>query len=161
SGRRRCGRADTDCCGCAGCAAPVVTAWPTVKIASWNVNSIRARQQGLITWLSEAQPDVLCLQELKCLDDEFPALDVKVAGYDSACYGQRSYNGVAIVSTSKLSDVKRGFEDELSDGQSRVIAATVGGVRVLSVYAPNGQSVDSEAFRYKLEWYERLRRHLD
>src|SRR5262249_55965343 len=119
------------------------------------------RQQGLITWLSEAQPDVLCLQELKCLDDEFPALDVKVAGYDSACYGQRSYNGVAIVSTSKLSDVKRGFEDELSDGQSRGIAATVGGGRVLSVYAPNGQSVDSEAFRYKLEWYERLRRHLD
>jgi len=132
-----------------------------MKIASWNVNSIRARQQRLITFLAEAQPDVLCLQELKCLDDEFPALDVKAAGYHSICFGQRSYNGVAILSKLELHDVKRGFDDELSDGQSRVISAKVGGVRVLSVYAPNGQSVDSEAFRYKLEWYERLRRHLD
>ncbi len=132
-----------------------------MKIASWNVNSIRARQQRLINWLIAAQPDVVCLQELKCLDEEFPALDVKAAGYESICYGQKSYNGVAILSKLELKDARRGFEDELSDGQSRAIAATVGKVRVLDVYAPNGQSVDSEAFRYKLEWYERLRRHLD
>lgn len=132
-----------------------------MKIASWNVNSIRARQQRLITWLVSAQPDALCLQELKCLDDEFPTLDVKAAGYRAVCYGQKTYNGVAIISKLEEKDVLRGFADESGAGQSRVVAATIGSVRVISVYAPNGQTVDSDAFRYKLEWYERLRRYLD
>ncbi len=132
-----------------------------MKIATWNINSIRARHGRLFSWLQAAQPDVLCLQELKCVDDEFPALEMKAAGYHSACYGQKTYNGVAIVSKAEPRDVLRGFDDDFSDGQSRVIAATVDGVRVISVYAPNGQRVDSPAFQYKLQWYERLRRYLD
>jgi len=131
-----------------------------MKIATWNVNSIRARQQRLIDWLGAAQPDVLCLQELKCTDAEFPALELKTAGYHSASYGQRSYNGVAIVSKFPLVDLVRGMHDEV-DAQSRVIAATAGQLRVVCAYAPNGQSVDSPAFEYKLQWYDRLRRHLD
>src|SRR5262249_19989297 len=131
-----------------------------MKIATWNVNSIRARQQRLIDWLGVARPDVLCLQELKCTDAEVPPLEVKTAGYHCASYGQRRYNGVAIVSKFPLLDLVRGMQDEL-DAQSRVIAATAGPVRVVSAYAPNGQAVDSAAFEYKLQWYERLRRHLD
>jgi exodeoxyribonuclease III len=131
-----------------------------MKIAAWNVNSIRARQQRLMAWLSSSAPDVLCLQETKCTDAEFPALDLKTAGYDSASFGQRSYNGVAIVSKWPLTDSVRGMDDD-SEGQSRVIAATAGPVRVISAYAPNGQAVDSPAFEYKLRWYERLRRYLD
>ncbi len=131
-----------------------------MKIASWNLNSIRARQQLLVSWLALAQPDVLCLQELKCTDSEFPSLELKAAGYDSACYGQRSYNGVAILSKLPLGDIARGMGDE-SDEQARVLAATAGRVRVISAYAPNGQAVDSPAFEYKLLWYERLCRYLD
>jgi exodeoxyribonuclease-3 len=131
-----------------------------MKIAAWNLNSIRARQQRLMAWLSSSQPDVLCLQETKCTDAEFPALDLKTAGYDSTSYGQRSYNGVAIASKWPLTDIVRGMDDD-SEGQSRVIAATAGPVRVISAYAPNGQAVDSPAFEYKLRWYERLRRYLD
>ena len=131
-----------------------------MKIATWNVNSIRARQQRLTDWLAAAQPDVLCLQELKCTDAEFPALELKAAGYHSACHGQRSYNGVAIVSKYPLAELVRGLGDEL-DTHSRLIAATAGPVRIISAYAPNGQAVDSAAFEYKLQWYERLRRFLD
>jgi exodeoxyribonuclease-3 len=131
-----------------------------MKIASWNVNSIRARQQRLVTWLALAQPDVMCLQELKCTDAEFPSLELKAAGYESASHGQRSYNGVAILSKVPLAEVALGIGDE-SDDQARVMAATSGAVRVVSAYAPNGQAVDSAAFEYKLQWYERLRRYLD
>lgn len=131
-----------------------------MKVATWNVNSIRARQQRLIDWIAASQPDVLCLQELKCTDAEFPALELKTAGYHAACYGQRSYNGVAIVSKYPLVDLLRGMGDE-SDAQSRLIAATAGPIRVICAYAPNGQAVDSPAFEYKLQWYERLRRFLD
>jgi exodeoxyribonuclease-3 len=133
-----------------------------MRIASWNINSIRARQQRLIAHLDSAHPDVLCLQELKCTDQEFPALDVRTAGYYSACFGQKSYNGVAIVSRLEPKDVLRGMgDDDDAAGQSRVISASIGDVRVVSVYAPNGQAVDSPAFQYKLLWYERLRRYLD
>jgi len=131
-----------------------------MKIATWNVNSIRARQQRLMDWVASAQPDVLCLQELKCTDSEFPSLELRTAAYDAACYGQRSYNGVAIASKLPLGNVLRGLDDE-ADDQARVIAATAGPVRIISAYAPNGQAVDSAAFEYKLLWYERLRRYLD
>ncbi len=131
-----------------------------MKIVTWNINSIRARQERLISWLASAEPDVLCLQELKCVEAEFPALELKTAGYDSACFGQRSYNGVAIVSKLPLSGVVRGMDDE-TDAQSRLVAATIDPVRVICAYAPNGQAVDSAAFEYKLQWYERLRRYLD
>ncbi len=132
-----------------------------MKIATWNVNSIRARQERLLGWLASAQPDVLCLQELKCVDEGFPAEEVRAAGYHFACFGQKTYNGVAILARSELSDVTRGLEDGVDDPQARVIGATVNGVRIFSVYAPNGQALDSPAYQYKLEFYARLRRYLD
>lgn len=132
-----------------------------MKIATWNCNSIRARQARLLAWLASAQPDVLCLQELKCVDSDFPADALREAGYHSACYGQKTYNGVAILAKQEITDVTRGLMDEIDDQQARIIAGTVNGVRVVSVYAPNGQAVDSPAYQYKLGWYQRLRRYLD
>lgn len=134
-----------------------------MKIATWNVNSIRARQERLLAWLETAQPDVVCLQELKCVDAEFPASLLEAAGYRSASHGQKTYNGVAILAKAPLEveDVRRGFSDGVDDSHARFISAQVGRVRVVCVYAPNGQAVDSPAYQYKLEWYGRLRRYLD
>jgi len=132
-----------------------------MRIYSWNVNSIRARIERVLSWLEDRQPDVVCLQELKCTDDTFPAEALREVGYHSAAHGQKTYNGVAILAREPLEDVTRGLKDGGDDGQSRVIAATVRGVRVMSVYAPNGQSVDSPAYDFKLQWYERLRAVLD
>ncbi|MBN1208634.1 MAG: exodeoxyribonuclease III [Myxococcaceae bacterium] len=132
-----------------------------MKIATWNVNSVRARQERLLNWLKAHQPDVLCLQELKCEEQAFPTEAVRELGYHAALHGQKTYNGVAILSKAEPLDVLRGISDGVEDSQSRVIAATVSGVRVLSVYAPNGQAVDSPAYEYKLDWYMRLRRYLD
>ncbi|MBF5042673.1 exodeoxyribonuclease III [Aggregicoccus sp. 17bor-14] len=132
-----------------------------MKIATWNVNSVRARQGRLVDWLKSAQPDVVCLQELKCTEADFPFEAVREAGYHAAVHGQKTYNGVAILARSAPQDVVHGLSDGVDDTHARVIAATVDGVRVLSVYAPNGQSPDSPAFQYKLQFYERLRRYLD
>ncbi|MHB8878858.1 MAG: exodeoxyribonuclease III [Myxococcaceae bacterium] len=132
-----------------------------MKIATWNVNSIRARLPRVLGWLGTAQPDVLCVQELKCVDGAFPFEELEAAGYRAAVFGQKTYNGVAILARGELSGVVRGLEDGVDDPQARVVAATVGGVRVVSVYAPNGQSVGSEAYGYKLEFYRRLRGYLD
>ncbi|MCI0573002.1 MAG: exodeoxyribonuclease III [Myxococcaceae bacterium] len=132
-----------------------------MRIFTWNVNSIRARQARLLSWLQKARPDVVCLQELKCQDGEFPADAVKEAGYHAVWHGQKTYNGVAILSRTPPTDVVKGLQDGEEEPQSRVIAATVEGVRVVSVYAPNGQEVDSEQYQYKLAWYGRLRRYLD
>lgn len=132
-----------------------------MKIVTWNVNSVRARQERLLNWLKNHQPDVLCLQELKCVESDFPTEAVRELGYHAALHGQKTYNGVAILSKAEPQDVLKGLSDDVEDPQSRVVAATVNGVRVVSVYAPNGQSVDSPAYVYKLEWYTRLRRYLD
>ncbi|MBU8898396.1 exodeoxyribonuclease III [Corallococcus sp. H22C18031201] len=132
-----------------------------MKIATWNVNSVRARQQRLVDWLKSAQPDVLCLQELKCVDADFPFEAVREAGYFAAVHGQKTYNGVAILAREEPQDVVKGLSDGVEDSHARLIAATVRGVRVLSAYVPNGQSVDSDAYVYKLEWFRRLRRYLD
>jgi exodeoxyribonuclease-3 len=129
-----------------------------VKIATWNINSIRARLDRLLAWLDSARPDVLCLQELKCTDDQFPRLEVEAKGYRVEVYGQKTYNGVALLSREAVTGVHRGLGD--GDEQARVIAATVQGVHVVGVYAPNGQSVDSPAYGYKLEWYGKLNRWL-
>jgi exodeoxyribonuclease III len=128
-----------------------------VKIVSWNINSLRRRQERFLTWLAATKPDVVCLQETKCTDEQFPALDLKAAGYHSAFHGQKSYNGVAIISKSEPGVVQASLCDEEEDPQARVIAATIGGVRVYSVYAPNGQAVGSPAYDYKMKWYGRLR----
>jgi exodeoxyribonuclease III len=130
-------------------------------IATWNINSVRARVERLEAWLSLKKPDVLCLQELKCTDEQFPLEVVQRLGYHAAVYGQKTYNGVAILSTTAPEDVERGLPVADDDGEARVLAATVQGTRVLSVYAPNGQSVDSPAYQGKLAFYARLRRALD
>jgi exodeoxyribonuclease-3 len=128
-----------------------------MKIVSWNINSLRKRQDRLFAWLEGAQPDVVCLQETKCPDDQFPALALEAAGYRSAYHGEKSYNGVAILAKSKLLDVRPSLSDEVVDPQARVIAATISDVRVFSIYAPNGQAIGSPAYEYKLHWYRRLR----
>jgi len=128
-----------------------------MRIASWNINSLRRRQDRLFAWLEATKPDVVCLQETKCTDDQFPALALQAVGYHSAYHGEKSYNGVAILAKADLKDVRPSLCDEVVDPQARVIAATIDTVRVFSVYAPNGQAVGSPAYEYKLKWYARLR----
>ena len=132
-----------------------------MKLATWNVNSITARLPVVTKWLEGERPDVLCLQELKCVDEKFPAEAFAELGYQSAVYGQRTYNGVAIVSREECTDVRRGFPDDEEGAHARLIAGTVGGVRVVNVYVPNGQFVGSDKYRFKLEWMRRLRQFFD
>lgn len=128
-----------------------------MKIASWNINSLRKRQDQLFAWLDKTQPDIVCLQETKCRDDQFPALALQSVGYCSAYHGEKSYNGVAILSKAEIHHPRASLCDEITDPQARVIGAKIDDVRVYSIYAPNGQSVGSPAYDYKLMWYERLR----
>ena len=122
-----------------------------MKLATWNVNSLKVRLPHVLDWLSDAKPDVLCLQELKLEDKAFPVVAIEDAGYRVAFSGQKTYNGVAIIARHELADVSRdipGFDDP----QRRVIAATVAGVRVVCGYFPNGQEVGSDKYEYKLKW---------
>ena len=128
-----------------------------MKIASWNINSLRKRQDRLFAWLEQTNPDIVCLQETKCTDEQFPVLALQAAGYHSAYHGEKSYNGVAILSKTVPRDVRASLCDEVVDPQARVIAAKIDNVRVYSIYAPNGQAVGSPAYDYKLKWYARLR----
>jgi exodeoxyribonuclease-3 len=128
-----------------------------MKIVSWNINSLRKRQDRLFDWLEATTPDIVCLQETKCPDDQFPALALQAAGYRSAYHGEKSYNGVAILAKNELRDVRPSLCDEVVDPQARVIAATIDDVSVFSIYAPNGQAIGSPAYEYKLHWYCRLR----
>jgi exodeoxyribonuclease-3 len=127
-----------------------------VKIATWNVNSIRARQERVLAWIAAQRPDVLCLQEIKSEDGKFPVEAFRALGYDVATFGQRTYNGVAILATSPVTDVVRGFDDGVDDAQARFLAGTVRGVRVLCAYVPNGDTVGSPKWAYKLDWMDRL-----
>jgi exodeoxyribonuclease-3 len=131
-----------------------------MKVATWNVNSIRARRQHVVDWLDAIQPDVLCLQELKVSDSDFPFEEVRECGYEAEVFGQKTYNGVAILSRYPLSNVTRGLDDGDDDTQARLISANVEGVTVLSAYFPNGGEVGSDKFEYKLRWMERLRQVL-
>jgi exodeoxyribonuclease-3 len=128
-----------------------------MKLATWNVNSIAARLPLVLKWLGEAQPDVLCLQETKCTDDKFPADAFAELGFEAATFGQKTYNGVAILSRTPLTSVQRGFPDDDETAQARLLAATAGGVRVVNVYIPNGAFVGSDKFFFKLDWMHRLR----
>jgi len=126
-----------------------------MKIATWNVNSLKVRLPHVLDWLAANQPDALCLQELKMEDKVFPLAELQAAGYHAVYNGQKTYNGVAILSRSEPTEVLRdipGFSDE----QKRIIAATVDGVRVICGYFPNGQAVGSEKFAYKLRWLSAL-----
>ena len=124
-----------------------------MKLATWNLNSLKVRLQQLLDWLAHAQPDAVCLQETKLEDAKFPRAEIEAAGYRAVISGQKTYNGVAILARASLDDVSTGFPQE----QKRLIAATVGGVRVICVYAPNGQAVGSEKYEYKLKWFAQLR----
>lgn len=126
-----------------------------MKLAAWNVNSLKVRLPQLLDFLATRQPDVVCLQETKLEDINFPRAEIEAAGYQAAFSGQKTYNGVAILSKAPLADIQVGIPG-LEDEQRRVLAATVGGVRAVCVYIPNGQSVDSDKYQYKLKWLEAL-----
>ncbi len=138
-----------------------------MRIATWNVNSINARLDTVLAWFREAAPDVACLQEIKCVDEKFPSEAFASLGYNVAVHGQKTYNGVALVSKTPLEDVRRGLPggDEHPDGSedhARYIEAVVSGpapVRVGAIYLPNGNPVASAKFAYKLRWMERLNAH--
>jgi exodeoxyribonuclease-3 len=132
-----------------------------MKVATWNVNSIRARREHVMDWLDAAQPDVLCLQELKMTEAEFPFEELRESGYEAAVLGQKTYNGVAILSRRPIEDVQRGMEDGEDDPQARLICARVEGASIISAYFPNGGELGSDKYAYKLRWMERLRRWLD
>jgi exodeoxyribonuclease-3 len=132
-----------------------------MRLATWNVNSIRARLERLVDWLASRRPDVVCLQETKCADDQFPFAELAAVGYRAATFGQRTYNGVAILAREEPADVVRGLQDGIEDPQSRAIAASFGALRVVCAYAPNGQALGSSAYAYKLAWFQRLRRTLE
>jgi exodeoxyribonuclease-3 len=130
-----------------------------MKIASWNVNSIRVRLPHVLEWLGTARPDILGLQELKMPSDAFPAQDFETSGYQSVAYGQKTYNGVALLSRDEPADVSCGLPN-YRDEQRRVIAASYGDIRVVNLYVPNGQSVGSDKYEYKLAWLDALRDYL-
>ena len=139
-----------------------------MRIASWNVNSVRTRLDQVLAWLEQAQPDVLCLQETKVADELFPHAAFEGLGYSCAISGQKAYNGVALVSRLPMEDVQIGFTALLPNDpeapalseQKRVISALIDGVRVLNLYVPNGSSLSSEKYPYKLQWLGCLKRYL-
>jgi exodeoxyribonuclease-3 len=131
-----------------------------LKIATWNVNSIKARRERLLAFLQRHEPDVVCLQELKVETEAFPLEEVSALGYQAVVHGQRSYNGVAILAKQPLDNPTIGLADG-GDDAARLITAVVHGIRVMSVYVPNGGSTDSEKWRYKLDWLTRLLRYLE
>jgi len=134
-----------------------------MKIATWNVNSIKARLENAVAWLKDETPDIACLQELKCEDHAFPAQAFEDLGYNVLTHGQKSYNGVAILSKSAPEDVTRGLPGDGSDTQARYLEAVFprgsGTVRVASIYLPNGNPLGTEKFTYKLQWMDRLAAH--
>ncbi|MGE0743594.1 MAG: exodeoxyribonuclease III [Rhodospirillales bacterium] len=130
------------------------------RIASWNVNSVRARLPRVLEWLKEAAPDVVMLQETKTVDDNFPRLEIEDLGYNVALHGQKNFNGVAILSKSPIEDVTRGLAGDDGDEQARYIEAFTAGVRVASIYLPNGNPAPGDKFDYKIAWMDRLYAHM-
>jgi exodeoxyribonuclease III len=133
------------------------------SIATWNVNSVRQRIEHLTSWLKEEQPDIVCLQEIKTVDETFPTLEVEAAGYNVATHGQKTFNGVAILSKHRIENIRIGLPGDPSDEQARYIEATVavgtGIFRYASIYLPNGNPAPGDKYDYKLRWMERLHRH--
>ncbi|TVR84185.1 MAG: exodeoxyribonuclease III [Rhodospirillales bacterium] len=131
------------------------------KIATWNVNSIKARLPALTRWLKAAEPDVVLLQETKVQDEAFPAEAIEDLGYNIASKGQRSYNGVAILAKSPIDVLLTALPGDPDDDQARYLEGFVGGIRVATIYLPNGNPIESEKFSYKLAWLDRLRQHVE
>ena len=132
-----------------------------MKIASYNINGINGRIENLLRWLSEAEPDVVCLQELKCENHSFPKQALSDIGYNAIWHGQKSWNGVAILSTHNIKETRRGLDGEESDTHSRYIEAFISGTVIGCLYLPNGNPWPGPKFDYKLRWMERLQRHAD
>jgi exodeoxyribonuclease-3 len=134
-----------------------------MRIATWNVNSVKQRLEHLLAWLKEAEPDVVCLQEIKCVDEAFPAGEIESAGYNVAVHGQKTFNGVAILSKRPFDEVRRGLPGDDADLQARYLEAvfSVGSraLRVASIYLPNGNPPQTEKYDYKLAWMDRLIAH--
>lgn len=134
-----------------------------MKIATWNINGVKARLDGLKTWLSDMSPDVACLQEIKSVDEGFPSLEIGDLGYNIAVHGQKGFNGVAILSKYPLEDISRGLPGDDADEQARYIEAVVTApeflIRVASIYLPNGNPIGTDKFTYKCAWMKRLERH--
>jgi len=133
-----------------------------MRLATWNVNSVNARLDSVLAWVKEAEPDVACLQEIKCVDEKFPAEAFESLGYNVAVHGQKAYNGVALLSKYPLEDVTRGLPEGDGDDHARYIEAVVAApkpIRVGCIYLPNGNPVESPKFGYKLDWMGRLYRH--
>ena len=132
-------------------------------VATWNVNSVKIRVENTLAWLKERNPDIVCLQELKCVDEAFPREAFESAGYNVATHGQKTYNGVAILSKLPLEDVTPRLPGDETDEQARYLEAVVstaaGAVRIASLYLPNGNPIGTDKFGYKLAWMERLRAH--
>ena len=134
-----------------------------MRIATWNVNSVNARLPTVLAWLEQAAPDVACFQEIKCVDEKFPREAFESLGYNVETHGQKSYNGVALLSKHPLSDIRRGLPGDETDEQARYLEAVVEAprpIRVASIYLPNGNPVDTEKYPYKLEWMARLKAHI-
>lgn len=135
-----------------------------MRITTWNVNSVRQRTEHLEEFLRTAAPDVVCLQEIKCVDEVFPSETFEALGYNVAVHGQKTFNGVALLSRHPLEDIRRGLPGDDADPQARYIEAVVsvdgGAVRVASIYLPNGNPLGTEKFPYKLAWMDRLRAHM-
>ena len=135
-----------------------------MRIATWNVNSLKARLERVEEWLDYAQPDVLCLQETKLADKNFPAMAFSALGYESVHFGYNQWNGVAILSKVGIEDPQNGFGAQIDDpyqDDARMLSATCGGIRIVSVYVPNGREVPSEFYDRKLVWFERLAEWLE
>jgi exodeoxyribonuclease-3 len=132
-----------------------------MKIATFNAASVRARLPVLIEWLATEEPDVLAIQETKVEDDKFPLADFEELGYNVAIHGQKAWNGVAILSRSSISSVRTGFGDELFPNDCRIISCQINGLSIINTYVPNGNTVGSDKFVYKLAWLDRFRKYLD
>jgi exodeoxyribonuclease-3 len=133
-----------------------------MRLATWNVNSVNARLETVLRWFEQEKPDVACLQEIKCVDEKFPAEAFERLGYNLAIHGQKTYNGVALLSRTPLEDVRCGLPGGEGDEQARYVEAVVSGhrpVRVASIYLPNGNPIGTEKFAYKLDWMGRLNAH--
>ena len=133
------------------------TSW---KVATWNVNSIRTRLPLFLNWLEENKPNVVCLQETKVEDSKFPIWEINQSGYETVFYGQKSYNGVAILSKEPINKVQKGFRNGYDPENARLIAATTSGVTLINVYVPQGQTTESDKFKYKLEFLQELKQEI-
>jgi len=135
-----------------------------MKIATWNINGIKARLETALTWLAQAEPDIVCLQEIKSINEGFPAERFEELGYSIALHGQKGFNGVAILSKFTIDETHRGLPGDPSDEQARYLEAVIsiesGALRVASIYLPNGNPTDSDKFPYKLAWMDRLKDHV-